>query len=208
MNEAYFEKLAGYARRLLDQLPIEREVQPLNYAVTLLSGALEERRDRESAQLRGLWSYTLAPDREKPSPTGLNTVGLLSDRFTILLIKEWCLRNKHNNPAKADELQRTQTGEIIRAMAHCRQGSASVNSKITHLTAGVTARDWEEAFYRLLAVNLVLWESQEVLYIRDISVLPAEELRVYIQWFARGNVERNSLIEWAEVRFWEKAHSE
>lgn len=188
-------------------MPIEREVQPLNYAVTRLSGALEERRERETARLRELWRYTPVPEKEDPSPTGLNTIGLLSDRFTILLIKEWCLRNKHHNPAKADELQRTQTGEIIRAMAQCRRGSASVNSKITHLTAGVTTRDWEEAFYRLLAVNLVLWESQEVLYIRDISVLPAEELRAYIQWFARGNVERNSLIEWAEVRFWEKAHS-
>lgn len=207
MNEAYFEKMAGYARRLLDQLPLEREVQPLNYALTQLSGALEEQRERETAKLRGLWSYTPTPERDDSSSTGLNTIGLLSDRFTILLIKEWCLRNKHNDPAKADELQRTQTWEIIRAMAHCHQGSASVNSKITHLTAGVTAGDWEEAFYRLLAVNLVLWESQEVLYIRDISVLPAEELRAYIQWFARGNVERNSLIEWAEVRFWEKAHS-
>lgn len=207
MNEAYFEKLAGYARRLLDQLPLEREVQPLDYAVTQLSGALEERRERETAQLRGLWSFTPVEGKEDPSPTGLNTIGLLSDRFTILLIREWCLRNKHNDPVKADELQRTQTWEIIRAMAQCRRGSASVNSKITHLTAGVTARDWEEAFYKLLAVNLVLWESQEVLYIRDISVLPAEELRAYIQWFARGNVERNSLIEWVEVRFWEKAHS-
>lgn len=208
MNEAYFENLAGYARSLLDRLPIEREVQPLEYAVNRLAGALEELRDRETARLRELWNYTLVPERENPTPTGLNTIGLLTDRFTILLIKEWCQRNKHDDPRKAEDLRLTQTGEIIRAMAQCRQGNASVNSKITNIPSGVTAVDWEEAFYRLLAVNLVLWESQEVLYIRDISALPAEELRAYIQWFARGNVERNSLIEWAEVRFWEKTHSE
>jgi hypothetical protein len=207
MNETYFETLAGYVRALLDRLPIEREVQPLEYAVTRLSGALEEIRERETEKLRGLWSYSRKQEEEPPFYTGLNTIGLLTDRFTILLIKEWCLRNKHNDYQKADILNQTQTGDIIKALAYCHPGNASVNTKITGLSSNVSAKDWEEALYKLLAVNLVLWESQEVLYIKDISVLPAEELRAYIQWFARGNMERNTLIEWAEVRFWEKAHN-
>jgi hypothetical protein len=93
-------------------------------------------------------------------------------------------------------------------LAHCRQGNSSVNSKITGVSTDVTADDWEDAFYQLLAINMVLWESQEILYIKDISVLPADELRSYIQWFSRGNMERNVMIELAEVRFWEKVTTE
>jgi protoporphyrinogen oxidase len=164
MNETYFETLAGYVRALLDRLPIEREVQPLEYAVTRLSGALEEIRERETEKLRGLWSYSRKQEEEPPFYTGLNTIGLLTDRFTILLIKEWCLRNKHNDYQKADILNQTQTGDIIKALAYCHPGNASVNTKITGLSSNVSAKDWEEALYKLLAVNLVLWESQEVLY--------------------------------------------
>ena len=40
---------------------------------------------------------------------------------------------------------------------------------------------------------------------KDIQSLPEKELRDYIKWFASGNVERNVLIELAEIRFWEKA---
>jgi hypothetical protein len=208
MNEPYFEKLAGYTRTLLDQLPIEREVQPLDYAINKLSQAFKERRERETEKIRTLWYYTPLKERELPLFTGLNTAGLLADRFTILLIKEWCLRNKHNEPQKADALTLTQTRDIIKALAHCRQGNSSVNSKITGVSTDVTADDWEDAFYQLLAINMVLWESQEILYIKDISVLPADELRSYIQWFSRGNMERNVMIELAEVRFWEKVTTE
>lgn len=208
MNESYFEKLAGYTRTLLDQLPIEREVQPLDYAINKLWQAFKERQKRETGKIRKLWCYTPSEARELPLYTGLNTAGLLADRFTILLIKEWCLRNKHNEPQKADALYLTQTRDIIKALANCRQGNSSVNSKITGVSTDVTADDWEDTFYQLLAINMVLWESQEILYIKDISALPAEELRSYIQWFSRGNMERNVLIEWAEVRFWEKVISE
>jgi len=83
-------------------------------------------------------------------------------------------------------------------------GNSAINSKITNIKTDAHAKDWEEAFFGMLTINLVLWESQEVLYIKDISSLPAEELRAYIHWFAHGNMERNVLMELCEVRYWEK----
>jgi len=202
-NKLYFENLAVYSRALLDSLPIEKEVQPLDYAVNKLYNELKFRCSTESDIISKLWD----PDMVRTNsnmPVGLNTLGLLIDRFTILIIKEWCLKNKKNDDDKASNLYETQTKEIINALAFCSQGNSSINSKITNIKTEITANTWEEAFYNILAINLVLWESQEVLYIKDISVLPPEELRDYIKWFAHGNMQRNVLIEIAEKKYWEK----
>jgi hypothetical protein len=135
---------------------------------------------------------------------GLNSIGMLADRFTILIIKEWCLRNKGSqNPDKATELFEKQTLDIIEAMAHSRPGNSAMNSKITHIKGDAVANKWEEAFYGLLTTNLVLWESQEILYIRDIQELPAEELRSYIKWFSYGNMRRNEYIQLCEEFYWQ-----
>jgi hypothetical protein len=205
MNEMYFEKLAGYSRSLLDHLPIEKEVQPLEYAVTRLDGSLKMIKEKETEQIRSFWCYKNPMRGGEQLPSGLNTIGMLTDRLTILLIKEWCLRNKQNDPDKADKLFRTQTQDIIRALAHCQPGNSSLNSKITEIETDVHASDWEDAFYQLLGINLILWESQEVLYIKDIATLPCKELRDYLKWFAHGNLRRNALIELSETLFWKKA---
>jgi len=47
-----------------------------------------------------------------------------------------------------------------------------------------------------------MWESQEMLYIRDISAAPCDELRAYISWFSRSNIQRNDYIELTEKRYW------
>lgn len=201
----YFEKLAEYSRSLLDHLPIEKEVQPLEYAVTRLAGSLKMIKDKETEQIRSLWCYKIQMQEGEQLPSGLNTIGMLTDRFTILLIREWCLRNKQNDPDKADNLSNTQIRDIIRVLAHCNPGNASLNSKISGIDAKVNATDWEDAFYQLLGINLILWESQEVLYIKDIAILPCKELRDYLKWYAQGNLRRNALIELSETLFWKKA---
>lgn len=208
MNEVYFEKLAAYARSLLDQLPVSKEVKPLEHTISKLYGIIKDKQKTETERIRKLWCYKRQKQNAGPHFTGLNTIGMLCDRFTILLIREWCLRNKHNDPLKADELYEQQTCDIIKALAVCKPGNASLNSKITGIETTVSASDWEDAFYQLLGINLVLWESQEVLYMKDILTLPDKELRDYIRWFSRGNLERNVLIELAESCFWEKAGKE
>ncbi|WP_424100574.1 hypothetical protein, partial [Moorena producens] len=122
---------------------------------------------------------------------------------STLIIKEWCLRNKTNpNSEKANDLYQTHTMDIIHALANARPGSSSMNTKITYHKSNVTANSWEEAFYGLLSTNIVNWESQEILYVKDITSLPCEELRSYIAWFSFGNIQRNEYIQYCEELYW------
>jgi hypothetical protein len=202
--KSYFLQLAEYGSKLLDRLPIEREPQPLEYALGQLAPVLEQKRDAELVELRQLTRPEIDQSGDAELGVGLNSIGMLADRFTILIIKEWCLRNKGSqNPEKARELFEKQTLDIIEALANARPGNSSMNSKITHIKGDAVAAKWEEAFYGLLTTNLVLWESQEILYIRDIQELPAEELRSYIKWFSYGNMRRNEYIQLCEEFYWQ-----
>jgi hypothetical protein len=199
----YFTQLARLGAGFLDTLPIEKTPQPLAYALEALAPAIEKMKSAGVAQLRGLKRPTPSIQMRSDAGTGLNTVGMLTDRFTILLIKEWSLRHKGNaSPAKADELFQTQTLDIIAALAKAQPGSSALNSKITSIKSKVTAADWAEAFWGLLTTNLLMWESQEMLYIKDISQAPYQELRDYISWFSFSNIQRNVFIEFCEKRYW------
>jgi hypothetical protein len=204
-KQTYFLQLADYAHKLFDSLPIELEPKPLSYALNLLKPQVDRRKEEQVAMLRGLRQEgeQLAVPGNDNKWQGLNSIGMLMDRFTILLIREWSLQHKiHKNLDKARQIREEQTIDIIEAMAHAAPGSASLNSKITNIKGDASATNWEEAFYGLLTINLILWESQEVLYIKDISQLPCEELRAYIDWFSKGNIVRNEFIQLVEQLFW------
>jgi hypothetical protein len=204
-KQEYFLKLADYAHDLFNRLPIELEPKPLDYALNLLKPQVEFLKTAEIEQirdLRGVYQKIAVPGNSNKWQ-GLNSIGMLMDRFTILLIREWSLQYKlHKNPDKAQKIREEQTLDIIEAMSYAAPGSASLNSKITNIKSDISASNWEEAFYGLLTINLILWESQEVLYIKDISVLPCEELRAYIDWFSKGNIMRNEYIQLVEELFW------
>ena len=199
----YFEQLARQSSGFLDRLPIERTPQPLAYALERLAPAVEHMKPLGLEALRSLARPPIADAAVREEGVGLNTIGMLTDRFTILLIKEWSLRHKANaSAARADALFEQQTRDIIAALAGARPGSSSLNSKITSLKSAARADDWAEAFWGLLTTNLLMWESQEMLYIRDISTAPYDELRAYISWFSRSNIQRNDYIELSEKRYW------
>jgi hypothetical protein len=202
-RQDYFVQLARQSSAFLDHLPIERTPQPLAYALERLAPAVEQLRPRGLTALRAIARPSASGVEVRAEGVGLNTVGMLTDRFTILLIKEWSLRHKAGaNPAKADALFQTQTRDIIAALADARPGSSSLNSKITSLRSAAAAADWAEAYWGLLTTNLLMWESQEMLYIRDIGAAPCDELRAYIAWFSRSNIQRNDYIELVEKRYW------
>ena len=205
LKKEYLLKLADFAHNLFDRLPIELEPKPLKYALERLKPQIDLLWDAEVTQLKTLRNVSekIAVPGNSNSWQGLNTIGMLMDRFTILLIREWSLTHKmHKNAAKAEQIRKEQTLDIIEAIMHAAPGSASLNSKITNIKTDVSANGWEEAFYGLLTINLILWESQEVLYIKDIGLLPAEELRDYIKWFGNGNIARNEYIQLCEQWFW------
>lgn len=205
-KKKYFFKLYEYSIDLFNRLPIERTPQPLDRALNTLRPAIDALKQNELSQLLHLRANVELNEMSNESSPGqgLNTLGMLMDRFTILLIKEWSLKNKTNNIKKAEEIHVAQTLDIIEAMAVCRPGSSSMNTKITNIKTNASANSWEEAFYGLLTINLILWESQEVLYIKNISLLPCEELRDYLKWFSWGNMIRNEFIQLCEEYFWKQ----
>ncbi len=199
----YFEFLRRCSLGVLDTLGLQSEPLPLD---TIL-GQLQPKLDNSEAYLL---SFGAVP---KPEPAnarvpissgvGLNSVGMLVDRLTILFIREWCLINKGRpNPEKAQAIYDQQTRDIMIALSEARPGSSALNSKLTHLKGEAKATNWLQAYYGLFATNVLLWEAQEILYTRDIRQLPPEELRSYITWFAYGNMRRNEYIQMCEEYYW------
>ncbi len=201
----YFQRLTSESYNLLDSLNLSSDIAPLRELLPEVSEKLADLKASTIVNYKNLnrpqW------DRDKVQfnlGVGLNSIGMLSDRLSILIIKEWCLRKKTNfDIVKADDLYQTQTMDIIYAMANANPGSSSMNTKITHHRSDVKANSWEEAFYELLATNILNWESQEILYIKDITILPCEELRDYIRWFSFGNIQRNQYIQYCEELYWQ-----
>jgi hypothetical protein len=201
----YFLKLIDYSNEIITYLPIDQEPKPLKYVLERLKLELDSMKNEKIRKLKNLdRPLHFVDSTDTKLGTGLNSIGMLTDRLTILIIKEWCLRNKNNlDPEKADKIYKEQTLDIVEAIIHTKPGSSSMNTKITKLRSGARASSWEEAYYGLLKTNILMWESQEVLYIKDISLLKCEELREYIKWFSFSNILRNEYINLCEKKYWE-----
>ena len=196
----YFEALAGYSEALLDRLPIQRRPQAIGEVMGVLQPALEDARGRSVGELARL--DRPSPPARETGPVGMNTIGILADRLTILCVKAWNLEHKLGDAAGAQALRRTHLKQIVDCMASCGPGEADLLKKVTGLTSDVDASSWEHAYYGLLASNILLWEAQEVLYLQDINIAPCEELRDYIRWFSYGNIDRNKCISACERLYW------
>jgi hypothetical protein len=138
----------------------------------------------------------------KSKPVGLNTVGMLVDRLTILCIKVYFEELKTSN--QPNERLICQINDIERAISIALPGFSSDFSKIT--TASKSCEFQSANFlgmsHELAAVNTCLWLAQDVLYLRGPQSLPDSELRKYIIYFADQNIRRNWLIEATEKTYW------
>lgn len=130
------------------------------------------------------------------SPVGLNTVGLLLDRLSILVIRHVKTTRRYSFDQDKKIL------EIVSALDFASPGNSSLNTKITTLKSGVVVSDFSEALLFLVCANTLLWEAQEVLYTRGVATLPDSELRDYIEFFSVENVNRNELIQVTDSLFW------
>lgn len=205
-EKSYFDTLADISLELIGRLPLTAEPSPMAEIEGALSRRVEEERDSAVAEIRARAPLASDTTREarrgRSGAAGLNTVGLLSDRLTILLIKLWYMTNIYEDPEGGADLRARNIAEIIAALGTAGPGYASMNTKVTTHTIEGDAASWEEAFYGLLMINLLLWESQEVLYRADITSLPETELRGYLRFFSRGNLTRNRYIELCEHHYW------
>ncbi|HEX4117315.1 MAG TPA: hypothetical protein VHX99_00815 [Rhizomicrobium sp.] len=200
----FFDDLFDAAQALVARFPLTIEPPTMDY----ISGVLEPAADTARAsQPFANPGASLARERAQEAAgtghaVGLNTVGMLLDRLSILAIKSWNLEQRAKAPEKARELRRTQIAELVEALAASRPGHSSINNKLTSHRTDVEARDFAEACTNLVITNLLLWEAQEILYNHDMSALPDDELRKYIQFFSRHNLKRNVSIEASDRLYW------
>ena len=202
-----FEKIFRATSGIFDRLPIPREPQLMQYISGVLQPAVERAKPEAVAEYDAvLAAEPLAGTGAAAAgdyTTGLNTVGLLCDRLSILTVKHWKLQHHYGKPEVAEELYRTQICEMIAALAQARRGFSSINNKVTNRNISAKADRFTEAFYGLQMINLLIWEAQEVLYRRDIMVLPPEELRAYMDFFSESNLARSAYMESADALFWQ-----
>ena len=202
----YFDALFDAARALIARFPLSIEPPTMDFiAATLEPVADKERAARPFANP----GRDVARAREQAGAfaggnraVGLNTVGMLLDRLSILAIKSWNLEHRAKAPQKAKELRDGQVAELIEALAASTPGHSSINNKITSHKTDVAAADFATACFNLVTTNLLLWEAQEILYNHDMDALPDSELRKYIQFFSRHNLKRNVSIEASDRLYW------
>jgi len=198
---AYFASVAEYSRDLLDRLPISDSIEPIAKTFNRLKPALDWSKPEEVARLRAL-ARMAPPCSSQSEPAGMNTIGILADRLTILICKEWFLRHRQGRPADAEAVRRTQIPDIVTVLAQARPGHARLLEKVSSIHSDATAESFEEAYYGLLSANILMWETQEMLYTRDMESVAAEELRDYIRFFSQANMLRNDFITSCETLYW------
>jgi uncharacterized sodium:solute symporter family permease YidK len=94
--------------------------------------------------------------------------------------------------------------EIVAAIAGTSPGIATLLEKVSAIDTGAAAADWETAYFGLLSANVLMWETQEILYRRTMDAVPCEELRDYIRFFSRANMARNAYIRDCETLYWRR----
>lgn len=198
----YFDQLSKYSTGLLDRLPISNDIEPIEKTFGRLKPALDTWKNDELKRLdRLMRSAPVIPSDEQPA--GMNTIGILADRLTILVCKEWYLRHRQGKPAEADTVLKVQIPDIVRVLTLARPGHAKLLEKVSSNHSDAVASTFDEAYYGLLGANILMWETQEMLYVRDMESVPAEELRDYIRFFSQANMLRNAFITQSELLYWQ-----
>jgi len=198
----YFLEFFRMSHGILDRMPIRLTPQPMSYVSDVLERAAEERRVEEAARLREVVRVPHQP-ADHDFPVGLNTIGILADRLTILAIKTWFLRHKHKKDEAAAVIEADEVVQIVRAMSLTRPGSATLLQKITELKTVIHNADWAESFYGLLMSNLMMWEAQESMYVNNMADYSDAEVRACLSWCSYGNQRRNRYITSCEVLYWQ-----
>jgi hypothetical protein len=116
---AFFDELFDAAQALISRFPLTTEPPAMDYISGVLGPAAEAAR---ASRLFANPGEALAREREQAGAlapdggraVGLNTVGMLLDRLSILAIKTWNLEQRAKAPERARELRQTQIAELVK----------------------------------------------------------------------------------------------
>ncbi len=205
IGQSFFYHLFEQSLEVIDRFPLTIKPAAMEHITGVLEPAVAA--DRASNPFVDPSAATAADSRDDVA-IGMNTIGMLLDRLSILAMKHWNLVNRAKTPDKIESMLEPQVRELVEALAQSRRGQSSVNNKMTSRTADVAIDGFASAYFGLLTTNMLLWEAQEILYNHDIYALPSEELRAYIDFFSRGNIVRNAYIQATDVHYWSAVEME
>ena len=143
------------------------------------------------------YARTLGIPKTSANHIGLNTIGMLGDRLSILVVKQYFAKTTEQKESTG-----MQISDIESAIAASCPGSSSAFNKITTIHTNNLPDNFTGSVMKLGATNLLLWMAQDVLYLRGPDALPEQELREYITFFAEQNVIRNRLIALSDYHYW------
>jgi hypothetical protein len=198
----YFAALAEHGGALLGRLPIPPAIQPIAATFATLRPAIDAARAETVRTWQALPRPAPPAGRAGDPPVGMNGVGILADRLTILICKAHYLRTRYRRPTQADTIEREQIADIVSCLALARPGHAALLEKVSPIAVATAFSGFAAACYDLLGANLLMWETQELLYTRDMEAVPAAELRDYIRFFSQANLLRNRCIAESERLYW------
>jgi len=191
--QVYFLEIAQEYHQILEKLSSSW------YSQDKLEKAFIACRDGAIFQLQSY--HRPQPTIEKDRSVGLNSVGLLLDRLTILSIKTWRLNQQENNDSDAMQICREHILDITGALSEAVPTKHPLNSKITIHCPSVEANIWEAAIYDLMTTNLLIWKAQEPLYCES-SIEAARQFQMYVSLFPQINLRRDALIHGCDRLYW------
>jgi len=131
---------------------------------------------------------------------GLNSVGLLVDRLSILSIKTWCLQNIDSDRLDTIQLCKDRILDVTGALSEAIPAQ-NLNSKLTIHQTSIEADEWESAIYDLMTTNSLIWKAQEALYCKS-STEAAQQFQTYMSLFPEINLRRDALVHRCEHLYW------
>ena len=209
----YFQSLATAYRNCLETL------SPYWSDRHSLKTGLQRHRD-EAIAILNTFQRPVLQEVSSRQGIGLNTVGLLTDRLTILTIKEWQLQYYHKNQIATQKLYDVEILDILEALANAAPAKGALNSKLTSHVSSPTAHTWTAAAYDLFATNILIWKAQDFLYNKSDD--SEHELRnelgndlersldllhTYTIWLPKMNLRRDALIQRCEQIYWQSTLS-
>ena len=197
VNSQYFDKIFNLTIKFINSNSSDK-IMHLNFIKNKFSIKLFN----QKAKFTKKFPKNRIIRKNKNTIVGMNTVGLLLDRLTVLCLKLNHFKKKLKNRKKADTIL-FEVKSIIKALKNAQSIDKIDFNKITRHKIISNASNFEEAYFELLISNFILWESQEILYNRNINNCSVNEIRDYLKLFSKYNTLRNFLITKVENFYWQ-----
>mgnify|MGYP001235934917 CR=1 FL=1 len=197
INSLYFDKIFNLTLKFINSNSTDK-IMHLNFIKNKFSTKLFNQKIKFTKK----FPKKKIIRKNKNIIVGMNTVGLLLDRLTVLCLKLNHFKKKLKDRKKADTIL-FEVKSIIKALKNAQSIDKIDFNKITRHKIISNASNFEEAYFELLISNFILWESQEILYNRNINNCSVNEIRDYLKLFSKYNTLRNFLITKVENFYWQ-----